>query len=100
MSLSLDAVDEVNRATLFFCEKEIVSKTGAVKDSWFAEREEPADTWKPDSVPQIKPVGSGSRDEILDQFNSAKKFHDQWRKKIFKDIPDVFDPRGNSEPTR
>lgn len=44
--LSISAVDEVNRTTLFFCEKEIVSHTGAQKESWFSGRKEPADAWK------------------------------------------------------
>ncbi len=39
MTLPAFAVGEVNRTTLFFCEKEIVSRTGEMKDSWFAECE-------------------------------------------------------------
>jgi hypothetical protein len=54
-----------------------------MKDSWFAEREEPADAWKPmTQLGTELPDGSDPK-AIVDLFNSTKSFHDRWREEIF-----------------
>jgi len=86
-ALSERATNETNRTTLFFAEKEIVSKTGVVKDFWFSEREKPADAWDPTSVPQLRTEGLDMVKEIVAKFEVAKEFHDRWREEIFLDVP-------------
>jgi hypothetical protein len=83
------ATNEINRTILFFAEKEIVSKTGGVKDFWFSEREKPSDAWDPMSVPQVRTEGLDMVKEIVAKFENAKEFHDQWREEIFLEAPKV-----------
>jgi Protein of unknown function (DUF4238) len=39
-------VDEANRTTYFFCDKEFISWKGTTKEAWFELREMPADAWE------------------------------------------------------
>jgi len=76
-------VDEANRTTYFFCEKEFVSRTGEVRDAWVSERQKPADAWNEESAPNFDIEGPVTADKVVTQYEELKEFHDGWRQNIF-----------------
>lgn len=76
-------VDEANRTTYFFCEKEFVSRTGKVRDVWMSERQKPADAWSEDAAPNFEVTGPIRAEKVVAQYEQLKKFHDSLREDIF-----------------
>jgi len=76
-------VDEANRTTYFFCEKDFVSRTGEIRDAWVAERQKPADAWSEDAARNFDVEGPITADKIVTQYEQLKEFSDGWRTKIF-----------------